>query len=427
MSKLTKLIKHPIRFFQDAGKSKKKPTTKKSTVKKAKSTFSSLIDIISISNVDMSHFEVALYFAGEMGNIYQVEQWIAPFKELNTKKPLVIIVRIKSVYDWLSANTDFIIVYCRTIENVIKFYEDNNFKCILYVNQGAKNFQSLINAKALHVHINHGESDKSSTITNQAKAYDYVCIVGDAAYDKYNLNLIQKDMKKFIKIGRPQLDHIQKIAPFNTEKKVVLYAPTWEGTHESMNFTSLNDYGMDIVQKLIDHPDYYLLYKPHPNTGSRDSKTKSINNTIINLLKESETGETIIGGDINSLYEHIDLAIFDNSAVAIDYLQINKPMLMTDMFHKIKDRQSKPTIVKAARMLDSSEIDNLPMIVYEELEHDTLHEIRNKIRYYFLGNYDYSQKESTQKFVNTVLDICNERDNLLENLKTMNNIAETIQ
>jgi len=503
--KIIKLIRHPVEVFRNRIKKvlkqqlleleKEKPTAKKPAAKKteakkpavkkteakkpvAKKTiqkdsevietvkhiFSTVINEIPVANASLSHYEIALYFAGGMGNIYQVEQWVKTLNVLDKQKKIVLIVRIKEVYEWVQKNTDFVVVYCRTIADLTKVYEENNFKCILYVNHGFKNFQSLIVGDALHVHINHGESDKTSTITNQSKAYDYVFIVGDAAYDKYNLNLIKKNMDNFIQVGRPQLDHIEEIAPFdieklrkeissetdieelksqkntsnrkrnnivvsepnNTIKKVILYAPTWEGTHDSMNFTSLNDYGMSLVQQLVNHPDYYLVYKPHPNTGSREASTKTINNAIIKLLNSHKGGEVVLDGDINSLYKHIDLAIFDNSAVAIDYLQVDKPMLMTDMFHRIKDRHSKPTITKAARMLSSTDVYSIPMIVKDEIENDTLSRERNIIRKYFLGDFDYSKKESTEKFVSTILNIVEERDRLVEDLVELNKKAKPI-
>ena len=479
MSKMSKLIKNPILFFKDRKKNidkrteviakkpaaKKpavaKPAAKKPTIKKEpeviesiKHVFSTVINEIPVANASLQHHEVALYFAGSMGNIYQVEQWLGTLNVLDQKKKIVMIVRSKEVYEWIRENTQFVVVFCRTIADLTKVYEDNNFKCILYVNHAFKNFQSLIVGDAMHVHINHGESDKTSTITNQSKGYDYIFIVGDAGYDKYNLNLIKKNMANFIQVGRPQLDHIAEIAPVEErklimeaekqsednktkqkvrstrhsvqKKKVILYAPTWEGTHDSMNFTSLNDYGMSLVQQLANHPNYYLIYKPHPNTGSRDAACKSINEAIIKLLGKHDGGETILGGDINSLYKHIDLAIFDNSAVAIDYLQVDKPMIMTDMFHRVKDRKSKPTITKAARMLSVSDAYSIPMIVSEEIEKDTLKVMRNKIKHYFLGNFDYEKKESTNKFVSSVLEIIEERDELVKNLAILNDKAKPI-
>jgi len=448
-------LKNKKRIKQTFGKK----TVSKPKPKPSPNPYNTLFNQFSTIKADFSQYEVALYFAGGMGSLYQVEQWLGPLTILNSKKKITIIVREKSVFTWLATNTDFTVVYCLTIENLTSFYEENNFKCILYVNNGFKNFQSLIIGDALHVHINHGESDKSSTISNQAKSYDYVFIVAQAAYDKYRANLIQVDMKKFIKVGRPQLEHIAKIEPFDTlkkniikydsslpfdlnsinigseelddcveiviDKKIILYAPTWEATHNSMNFTSLNDYGLTLVNKLLEDENYYLLYKPHPNTGSRDSITKRINNEIKKILKEHPQGEVINGGDINSLYEHVDLAIFDNSAVAIDYLQVDKPMIMTDMFYRINSRQSKPFITQGARMLPIEELENIIEIVEEELRDDSIKMERNRIKEYFLGNFNYGEQESTKAFVNQVIDICTERDKLAASLKELNNSQKT--
>jgi len=379
--------------------------------------------IINVDDIKISNIEVAIFFADGLDKKYQIEQWLDVFSFFNSQKKILFIVKNRKVLSWLQSRTDFIIVYYQNLESLIKFYSKNNIKVILYVNNGLRNFHSLINSNALHVHINHGESDKTSTISNQAKAYDYSFVVGDAGYDKYKLNLLKKDMSQFIKIGRPQLDFVGKIdldIKAIDSKKVILYAPTWEGNYSSMNFSSLGQYGLNIVQKLLSFSEYYLVYKPHPTTGIRDISIKDINSKIIKLINNSNQGEVILKGDINALYNSVDLAIFDNSAVAIDYLYINKPMLMTDMFFNIKDRLSKPIILWASRLLSDKNIDKLLSIIEEELKNDTLYSERNKIKEYFLGNYDYSKKESSRVFVSKIDEICKERDNLVYSLTQEN-------
>ena len=454
MSKLTKLVNNPKQFFWDVRpvrvvrnalpfeivltdnktkraepqklKSSVKPKKAKQPAKKLavdnlaqiKNSLKSVINDVPVSNVNLRHHQIALYFSGGMGSIYQVEQWLGPLKVLHKLTPIVIITRVKEVYDWLTSNTEFVVAYCRTIQDLTDLYEGSDFKCILYVNHGFKNFQSLMHNKALHIHINHGESDKTSTITNQAKSYDYVYVVAQAGYDKYDKNLIKKNMEKYIKVGRPQLEHIQQKDAFKTDKTVVLYAPTWEGTHESMNFSSLQEYGLPIVQQLMSHPDYFIVYKPHPNTGSRDTNIKNINEAIIKMLSENEDAEVILSGDINSIYSHVDICIFDNSAVAIDYLKINKPMLMTDMFYRIKGRMDSPIITGAARMIKSLDAFNIANIVKEELELDTKETERQKIKQYYLGDFDYNNGESTNEFVQKILEACKERDSLIDEMSS---------
>ena len=510
MSKITKLIKNPVRFFADARKNKllarslamhppvtqakkvtpvkKKPAIASSATKKAvntaikkktdvaRSVTKKAVDTASgilFGNIQLKD-DIAIYFDGAKGNYYQIEQWFQPLAELSNSRKLVFILREKEIFNRIISETNFQAVHCHKIDDLMQVYEKSNFKCILYVNHAARNFQSLIHGKSLHIHINHGESDKLSTITNQSKSYDFVYLVGDAAYDKYNLNLMNKDISKYIKIGRPQIEHItrikgpdeSKLSFFDTEentkildledvnvdypvkapqdkyhedtsdsqesttpavakqRKVILYAPTWESTHESMNYSSLGKFGLTIVTQILAHSDYYLIYKPHPNTGSRDTKLSTVNKQIIALLSNNPKGEAILAGDINSLYEHVDLAVFDNSAVAIDYLAVNKPMLMSDLFEFDGHRQDKPIIVNAARMLKRNDISSLMPIIAEEISGDSRKRERQIVKKYFLGDFDYANKESTKRFIEEIDKACLLRDELI--LKLNEEVARHI-
>ena len=372
----------------------------------------------------LKNHSVALHFNAPVSSIYQVEQWIPILNELNKVLKIAIITRRKSSFQWLCKNSNFSIIFTHTQYDFMQSLEENNFKCILYVNHGVQNFQSLSYRNALHIHINHGESEKISTISNQVNAYNYVFIVAKAAYDKYNLNLLQKNSKSFIKVGRPQLEHIVKIPSFETEKKVILYAPTWEGTHASMNYSSLGTFGYDMVHNILNDGRYYLVYKPHPNTGFNDMHVKKINQKILKSLENNINAKVIRNGDINSIYSHIDIAIFDNSAVAIDYLAVNKPMIMTDMFNKVKDRQSRLTIIKAALMISDENYIDILNIIDLELKKDSLKHQRVDIKSYFLGEYNYENQESTQKFIETLLSIVDERDKSIQQLSDLNKKQE---
>ena len=226
---------------------------------------------------------VVIYFEGNMTRWYQVEMWFDILQKLNSEVPVSFVIRNQSVFRKIVNETEFPVYLCTTIDDVMNIYDNNDIKCILYVNHAAKNFQSLINKNAFHIHINHGESDKLSTITNQATAYDFVYVVGDAAVNRYAANLLRRDMSRFVKIGRPQLEHVtpidQELITFpqigDGEKKVVLYAPTWEGTHHSMNYSSIPEFGVELIKELLADPKFQVIYKPHPNTGSREEATSN--------------------------------------------------------------------------------------------------------------------------------------------------------
>ncbi|MCK5918946.1 MAG: CDP-glycerol glycerophosphotransferase family protein [Cocleimonas sp.] len=342
---------------------------------------------------------VVVYFAGNIGNIYQFEQWIKPLEQLDQIEKILVVTRDSRVYEWIETNTQFQLVYTKTMNSLLKLYDTNNFRCIFYVNNSCLNFQSLCNNNALHVHINHGESEKTSTFSNRAKAYDFVFIVSDAAYTKYADNLINVDMKQFIKVGRPQIDFIKTIERPTPNKKIILYAPTWEGTHLSMNYTSLPDYGIDFVSAILKHDDYYLIYRPHPNTGSRDASTKVADEEIKHLVDTSNSGILMTEENINSVFKLADLAIFDNSAVTVDFLAFNKPMMITDFFYRQEGQAAaKPEIIKACQIIDDSNKDDILSLIEQGLSQDPQAIPRQTIKKYFLG--DYTHGESTKKFIN---------------------------
>jgi len=428
MSKLTKLITKPKLFFQDMNKpkvSKKKPTAKKKsivtkTIKEEIHTISTLWNKILVTRVDLSHYEICLYFSGDVKDIYQVEQWIPILEQLNTKKKLIILARNQTSFDWLNKNTSFTIIHCKTIQDVLKFYEENNIKIILYVNHAFKNFQSLINNRAYHIHINHGESDKTSTITRQSQAYDYVFVYGNESINKYLNNLIVCDKSKFIKIGRPQLEHTEFKNIESNGKQTVLYAPTWEGTHDTMDFTSIRTMGVDIIRQLINDGKYHIIYKPHPKVGTRDSYIQSLHKEILNLLNNYEDKTIMLDGNIVSIYKSIDIAIFDNSVVLLDFLPFDKPLLVTDVADEKRKQlmNNKSLILEAGKNISKENISSIVNIIQDELENDTFKEQRNHVKEEFLGNFDYSNFESTNKFINELTQLCIQRDKALQQLNS---------
>jgi hypothetical protein len=344
---------------------------------------------------------VVVYFAGNMGNIYQLEQWIKPLEQLDKIEKVLIVARDIQVYEWAKEHTQFPLVYSKTMSTLLRLYDTNHFRCILYMNNSCLNFQSLCHNSALHVHINHGESEKTSTFSNRAKAYDFVFIVSDAAHKKYADNLININMDKFIKVGRPQIDFIESIESPITDKKIILYAPTWEGTHLSMNYTSLPDYGVGFVNSVLAHEDYFLIYRPHPNTGSRDQLTKEADEKIKAMVGHSDSGALMTTENINSVFELTDLAIFDNSAVTVDFLAFDKPMIITDFFYRQEGQVvAKPEIIKACQTVDDHNKDDILRLISQGLSHDPKAIPRKQVKQKFLG--DYARGESTNTFIHEV-------------------------
>jgi hypothetical protein len=364
--------------------------------------------INNIPKKKLQRTEIVVYFFGGVGQMYQIKQWIETFKELNKKHKITIVVRSFSVYRKWVHKLPFDIIFCYSLNDLLSFYSSYKPKVIIYVNNGYKNFQSLMYEDAMHIHINHGESDKSSKHSNQVKAYDYIFVPGLHGYNNYMKYLINLNPKKLIQTGRPQLDFIKPIKLNTKSKKVIIYAPTWEATHKSMNYTSVDKHGIKIVKQILNSDKYFLIYKPHPNLGANSQTVKKSHNTILNLVKNSKNAITITNQDINNIFPLVDFAIFDMSSTMIDYLNTEKPFIMVDVFDPNLHNIAEYDVLKACNRLNYENIDNLLEIIEKEISTDPLKEKRKEIKELYLGNY--KKGESTKKFINSITKIIECRD-----------------
>jgi hypothetical protein len=133
-------------------------------------------------NADFSNVkipaEVVVYFADDVSRIYQMEQWLPVFELLNQRHSVLIIARQDATFRALRQRTALPILYLRRLRELNTVMQSNDFKVALYINNSALNFHALMFPTLVHVHLNHGESDKISMASNQAKAYDQVFVAG---------------------------------------------------------------------------------------------------------------------------------------------------------------------------------------------------------------------------------------------------------
>ena len=87
--------------------------------------------------------------------------------------------------DAAAERTSLSIFLAPTFSELTELYAELDAKVVLYCNNSTLNFQSLVDGRMLHVHINHGESDKQSMASNNAKAYDRVFVAGEAAVQRH--------------------------------------------------------------------------------------------------------------------------------------------------------------------------------------------------------------------------------------------------
>lgn len=281
--------------------------------------------------------EIAVYFADNPVNLYQIRQWYAPLAEIATTWPVAIISRSPGTVLELWKEAPIPALYLRQVADLERFMQSQDLKIVFYVNQNSRNFQMFRYGRVWHVFINHGESDKMYMTTNQFKAYDYSFVAGDAAVDRLNHKLWDFDIdRRVIRIGRPQADHVTGELPYTPDDRTtVLYAPTWEGDRDAAAYGSIATHGVALAAALLATGRHRLIYRPHPRSGVFDPAYKTANETIIAAIAKANAADPGAqhiydrSGELGWQLSAPDVAITDISAMIYDRLATGKPVIVT--------------------------------------------------------------------------------------------------
>lgn len=228
---------------------------------------------------------VAMYFSGGTTSAYQANMWLSTLDELDGK-PLIVL-RERFMMQKIDS-TDVPIICLPKVAHLMSL-EHSSLKMMLHPANSGKTSQVLRIPSIKHSFINHGESDKLSSCNPYAKAYDEVWVAGPAARERYQIADIGVDDRDVVEVGRPQLSPIEAYAgpPAADSFTTVLYAPTWEGWTDDPGNTSVILAGENIVRELLTDPKVRLLYKPHPMTGSVDSRAGVADQRIQRMITEA--------------------------------------------------------------------------------------------------------------------------------------------
>lgn len=326
--------------------------------------------------LEPGRFKIAVYFADEAVNMYQIRQWYEPLVELAKTWPVVILSRGSTAALTLFDESPLPVTYVRTVTALEKTIAKQDIRIVFYVNQNAKNFQMFRYGQRWHVFINHGESDKMYMTTNQFKAYDYSLIAGDAARARLEKVLWDYDFdRRAIPIGRPQADHYSGSLPYTPdERTVVLYSPTWEGDRAAAAYGSIASHGVGLVRRLLSTGRHRIIYRPHPRSGVVNNLYGQANREIISLLEEANKADPTAqhvyddGPDIGWQIAAADVAISDISAMIYDRLATGKPLMVTRPVSE-KAKIDDGGYLSACEWLEVDEIDEVDQQI-DRLLHD---------------------------------------------------------
>ena len=385
------------------------------------------IDLSRIKGAD-----VALYFPDGPSKLYQLAQWLPVF-EANPDVRTIVVVRSHDTYQLLQQMTTLQIVWVPRYELLMELYDRADFHAVIYVNNGWTNFQSLSFQQAVHIHVNHGESDKICMVSNQAKAYDKVFVAGEAAVRRHAAALAWFDPQHLVRVGRPQLDLPIKPAVPAYDGPTITYAPTWEGEDDANNYTSVDRYGPEVVAAALAQPGVRVLYKPHPRvTISDDPGVARNHQRIVTLMttaiaKEPARGHAILlEADMLGVIRSTDVMIADVSSVSLDhlYLRPDAPLLICDRRSNREQLLEDAPVASGAYIVDATTIGSLTGDLASILADDHLRERRHELRDFYFDSLAPGQ--STQRFWDELQNAIEHHDAALRELSRVRVVEERV-
>jgi hypothetical protein len=146
---------------------------------------------------------------------------------------------------------------------------------VFYPFNSQSNMNVVTNRRAHHVLTLHGESNKLASNRPAARLYDYICIAGPIARDRYiDAGIFTKeeaDQGRLVMVGDSFVQRLRWIEPaLPPDDGALLYCPTWEGYGNGEdNYTSMSSpAGFELCAKasrLIGTNT--IIVKPHPYLG----------------------------------------------------------------------------------------------------------------------------------------------------------------
>jgi len=286
---------------------------------------------------------------------YVYTVWDKYFKMVGEK--FIIITQDENVAEELSKLTEVPIVFCRETQDKLGIINKSDIKAVFYPINTASNITTTQALEPLHIFIGHGDSDKAPSYRRVTAMYDYQFVAGQEAIERYENHGIHILKDKFIITGRPQVEDVQ-VGAGNTG--TVLYAPTWQGHTNDVDYTSLYK-GREIIKSLLDK-NLRVVFRPHPQAYT--SKTlRAVIDDIHSMLE----ADTVAGGPqhlyggiaendmtIFDCFNVADAMISDVSSVVSDFLYSEKPILLVTMCQNTAEFIKEYPIARAAYVFEKS-------------------------------------------------------------------------
>jgi hypothetical protein len=348
--------------------------------------------------------QIVVPFSDTPDGLYQLRQWYGPLVELNRTHPLVVITADSRTARTIRAETPLRVVTVARYATLDDVFSRSDVRLALYVNHNPDNFSMMRFASMVHVSLLHGDSDKIISVSNQAKAYDFSFVAGQAAVDRLDRYLPRFEASaRTVIVGRPQLEAAVERPPVvSGGRAVVLYAPTWEGAQPTAAYGSVATHGLALVDRLLDDGGFDVVYRPHPLSGVRDAAYGEADAAIRERLARAaeaqpQAGHRISGDEsLADAFAAADVLVCDVSAVAVAWLPTGRPLVVTVP-------TSAETVTASTRLLDTvprlaaAGVPGIAGLARTQVQDDPGRDARHALLEYYLG--DTTPGASMQAFV----------------------------
>jgi hypothetical protein len=328
MSKLTKLIFSPNKFFKDMN-------AKKTTLATAVSLNVSPIVPTIIHPKGWKQYRVVLHTGeGLVQGRSHLDLWINDF--IKSDVSFAVVVRNMDLYAWFKSKyPDIGLAYAKTpigIESLLNSRCFAFLRGIFYMSNTGNNIHCLRFNQYKHIFIGHGDSDKSASAHKFFRAYDEIWVAGQAHIDRFANSNFESRHLKFVTIGRPNLYSVVKkrSLPWNVQLiNKVLYLPTWEGAYEDSNYSSLR-FAPQLLLEIMKRLAIQTAVKMHPATGTRDKSLLGLDSQLQDEIVQSGYSVEIMSKSttISECILNANIYICDISAVVSECLTANGPIFV---------------------------------------------------------------------------------------------------
>ncbi len=332
--------------------------------------------------------EVAVYFSGGPDTTYQLNVWLETIDRLHV--PAMVILRERHHLETLLPTTTPVVVLPRAQD--VEAFQLPSIRVALYPTTVIKNNHMIRLRGIRHIFINHGDGDKSVTYSPLHRVFDEIWVAGRAACDRYLNRGEGVRADQLVTVGRPQLAHLEQVRGDRERiggRRTVLYAPTWEGNFEGVNYSSVAPMGELVVDTLLDPSlDVRVLFKAHPATGTRLPRAAAARAAIERRITASGADHTVVGPGPEALYEAFnaaDVLVADISSVVADFLASRKPYLVTNPRGIAPERYHADFPSTGAGALVTADAEVLRAALADALGADRHRVRREELATYFLG------------------------------------------